>query len=461
MSAVPGAIAGVGAAFRNLLGLNQDPPGFPSDDPSWKQRVKEAAYKSPSGTRLPFAFENVSRTIPLRSAEFQFPGVDNSYVQQNGISARRYPMLCFFWGPDHDRLADIFEGELMKPGVGQLEHPLYGTFDVVPFGEINRRDDLRDAANQSVVEVTFLTTTGAVYPSSPIAAKSEIQARIDEFKAQAAAQFEAGQGGLKKGITKDANLMAKVRGMLTKASKALSSVAAVNTAVTRDFRDAQSAINFGLDTLVGQPLQLAIQMQNMVTAPSRALAGIAQRLDAYHDLAQSVVDSSGATAELAAGSEVNRVLQKLTQDFQVEDLVATAAVVGSVSSAVNNTFATKSEALATAEAILAQLDEIVAWRDEAYENIGESVTFVVDTGEAYQALLAAVSVAAGYLIQISFTLIPERRLTLDRARTVIDVCAQVYGTVDGKLDFFIATNDFSGDELLELPAGTTVKYYTP
>lgn len=451
-SAIPGAL-------RNLLGLNQSPPGFPSDDPSWKTRLKEAAYKSPDGTRLPFAYENVSRTIPLRSTEFQFPGIDNSYVQQNGVSARRYPMLCWFWGPDHDRLADAFEAELMKPGLGQLEHPLYGTFNVVPFGEIERRDDLKDAANQTCVQIMFLTTTGAIYPSSPIAAKSEVQARIDAFKNQAAAQFEAGQGGLKKGIVKDTNLKAKIRDVLGKASRTLSAVAAVNTAVTRDFRDAQSAINFGLDVLVGQPLQLAIQVQNMITAPARALAGISQRIDGYRNLARSMTGSSRATIELAAGAQVNRVLEKLTQDFQVEDLVATTAVIGAVASSVNNTFTTKPEALTAAEATLNLLDEVVAWRDAAYENIGGASTSVVDTGEAYEALLAAVSVVAGYLIQISFGLIPERRLTLNRDRTIIDVCAQVYGTVDGKLDFFVASNDFSGDELLELPAGTTVKYY--
>ena len=48
---------------------------------------------------------------------------------------------------------------------------------------------------------------------------------------------------------------------------------------------------------------------------------------------------------------------------------------------------------------------------------------------------------------------------IDRPRTIVDVCAQVYGAVDGKIDLFVSTNNFTGDELLELPANRRIVYY--
>ncbi len=85
---------------------------------------------------------------------------------------------------------------------------------------------------------------------------------------------------------------------------------------------------------------------------------------------------------------------------------------------------------------------------------------IVDTGETYQQLQQSTALSAGFLVELSFTLAQERRIVLGRARTIIDLVAELYGEIDTQLDFFIDTNDLSGDEILELPAGREVVYYT-
>lgn len=84
---------------------------------------------------------------------------------------------------------------------------------------------------------------------------------------------------------------------------------------------------------------------------------------------------------------------------------------------------------------------------------------LVDTGESYAALQNAGALASGYLVEYSFSLIQERRLVLGRARTIIDLAGQLYGTVDDKLDAMIDTNGLSGDEIIEVPAGREIVYY--
>jgi hypothetical protein len=123
-------------------------------------------------------------------------------------------------------------------------------------------------------------------------------------------------------------------------------------------------------------------------------------------------------------------------------------------SAVNNQFETKTEALEAAEEILTQFEDVVAWRDENYQTLGE-----VDTGGAYQQLQKAVSLTAGFLVDISFSLKQERALILDRDRTIIDLSAELYGSVDDKLDFLINSNNLTGSEILEIPKGREIVYY--
>jgi hypothetical protein len=84
---------------------------------------------------------------------------------------------------------------------------------------------------------------------------------------------------------------------------------------------------------------------------------------------------------------------------------------------------------------------------------------LVDTGESYAALQNAGALAAGYLIEYSFSLIQERRIVLGRPRTIIDLAGQLYGSVDDKLDAMIDVNGLSGDEIVELPAGREIVYY--
>ena len=83
----------------------------------------------------------------------------------------------------------------------------------------------------------------------------------------------------------------------------------------------------------------------------------------------------------------------------------------------------------------------------------------IDTGEVYQPMQDAMALTTGFLVDLSFSLVQERRVVLGRARTMVDRVGELYGSVDDQLDFFINTNDLSGDEIIEIPAGRTVVYY--
>lgn len=463
MSSIAGEAAGLAALASS------------SASGSWQGRLREAAYTSPKGTRIKFEYMDVSREIPLRGTVFEFPGVDGGYVQRSGFGPRQYPLRCFFQGLKHDLVATAFEAALCEPGVGKLEHPMYGAIPkVVPFGSITRRNELVNGTNFTVIEVTFWTTTGAVYPSASTDPQSEILASLGNFNVVAAQQF-ANSTNLRGALNK-ANAKATLQSYLSKVKSALTKASQAVSKVRRQFADYQSQVNGAIDILIGQPLLLGQQVSNLIQAPARALSGITARLEGYEDLANSIISSTQAAPgkTLASGIALAQRTQRITNDLHISDLFALNSVAGSAIAVVAQPitddgsidpkpqFLTKPDAIGAAAALLLQFDEVLAWRDQSFTDV-QSIEFggagVVDTGEAIQALQQAVALTAGFLIQVSFTLAAERRIVLDRPRTIIDLSAELYGSVDDRLDFLINSNNLSGDEILELPANKTIVYY--
>lgn len=417
---------------------------------SWLDRLGEAAYTSPKGTRQTFLYEDVALEVDKRTAAFAFPGVDGTYIQDNGQSERRFPLRCIFAGANCDQAADAFLELLLERGKGTLEHPLYGKKDVVPFGTITRRDDLVQAANQTIVEVTFWSTVGAIYPSSGFSAKASLLSSLSKSSDKLSHGFSKAMKLNTEARRQAAKL--SVRDALRNVQGSMQRVASVTDSVNREFRQIQSDINFGIDVLIGQPLLLARQLMNLVTAPARALAGIASRLEAYANLLDRMVKAS--TSSPADASVIPALRVRRANEFQIASLVASAAVQGSVTSVNENTFAAKPEALAAAEAIIAQADALTAWSDQRYGDQAQ-----IDEGEGYQALQQTVSLAVGFLVEISFSLVPERAIVLDRPRNIVELAAELYGSIDDRLDFLISTNKLTGSGIIELPRGRRIVYY--
>lgn len=443
---------------------------------TWQGRIRQAAYTGPSGTRLRFDFEDVSREYDARGTAFDFPGVNESYVQRTGFSSRKYPLRCIFWGDDHDLIATAFEALLLEDGVGKLDHPFYGPVDVVPFGTITRNDALKTAANQTIIDVTFWSTLRAIYPEARSDPQNEILAALNGFNAAAAQQFADSMN--LKSATNKARAKATIRNLLMGISSGLEGISDTVTSINSAMRSVQDDVNFGMDVLIGQPLLLAQQIINLTTLPARAIAGIKERLDAYEALAERIFGSSeGNPAErVATGTSLLQRREQIANDFHSCDLAVLAAVSGAVVAAASTpvdvtgtpqpgspVFSTKPQAIAAAEQIQELADSAVIWRDNGFDALSTIDALgpsQVDLGGSYQALQDAVALATGYLVQVSFQVIPERQIVLDRPRTIIDLAAELYGSVDDKLDFLIASNDLTGSEILEIPAGRAIKYYS-
>jgi hypothetical protein len=407
----------------------------------WNDRVREAAYTSPSGVRLVFDYENVGKSVDKKTAAFDPPDANGTFVQDLGHTGRKYPLRLFFWGDDYDQEADAFEAALLERGTGKLDHPIYGVVNVVPFGSIKRRDDLKTAANQAVIELTFWETVDGAYPTTGKDPASEVLSAVSEYDVAAAEEFETTIDI--DSATEQATFKSQYTVLLDTASSGLQSIADTQDDVQRQFDAVNDSINNGIDILVARPLALASQTLIMLEAPARALTDIEARLSAYATLANSIITGDDAVQQPGGGNA-----------FHTSDLFASTYVAASIVSVINNRFDTKTGALQAADLILQQFADVAAWRDDNYQSLGE-----VDTGGAYQQLQEAVALTAGFLVEISFSLKQERSIILTRPRTIIDLVAELYGSIDDQLDFFIDSNNLTGSEILEVPRGREIVYY--
>lgn len=430
------------------------------DGNAWPSRVRDASYKSRAGTVVRFDFETAPREVTLRGSAYSFPGVNEQFVQRTGHSSRSYPMRCLFSGPQHDLAATAFEQAILESPSGRLTHPIHGEFDVVPFGSMRRRNDMVNEANLSIVEITFMTSLPSAYPGRDRDRRSEILRALDGFDVAAAQQF-ADDTDLQ-GAIEQANERATVTDFLDTVELSLGTISAATDRTRAEFQDQIDVLNRSIDVLVGQPLILARQVTELLKTPAQAAAGIRDRLEGYADFAQSIFGSeqaNGSVDPALIGASVTGISASIRararNDVLTSDLFTASAVSGSSLSTVENDFRTKPEAIAAALSVTAQFDDFVSWRDGALANVG-----VVDTGASYQAVKDVVDLVAGYLVEVSFSLVPERIVVLDRARTIIDLSAELYGAVDDEtLNFLISTNELTGSEILELPRGKPIAYY--
>jgi prophage DNA circulation protein len=413
---------------------------------AWQDRLREAAYNTPSGARLLFLFEDVSNEFSKKTSAFNFPDADGTFVQDNGRTGRQIPLRIFLSGNDYDIEADTFIAGLSENGVGKLEHPVYGTIDVIPFGSINRRDNLKTASNQAVLEVTFFETIDILFPSAQVDPASVVLGSVEEYNTAISNQFEElidTDTAIEKASFKNG-----YQNVLGLAESGLQKIADTQDNVRQQFNAVADSINNGIDILVDDPLTLAFQTTILLQTPALAVTSITDRFEAYSNLLTSIIDATGSIRVPGNDSQASNA-------FQNDDLIVSTAVTGIVISVINNQFETKTDALSAADELLTLTDSVINWRDANYQSLDE-----IDTGASYQKLLDAVALTAGFLVQISFTLKQERSIVLDSPRTIIDLAAELYGTVDDiTLNFLINSNNLSGSEILELPKGKEIVFF--
>ncbi|MCK5612869.1 DNA circularization N-terminal domain-containing protein [Candidatus Pacearchaeota archaeon] len=410
---------------------------------SWEDRIQDPAYTSPSGERFVFTYEDVSRETDKKTTPFTFPDKDGAFIQDLGAGGRRYPMRIFFWGEDYDIQADAFYLALEEKGAGKLEHPRYGTVNVVPTGKIRQRDDLKTAANQAVFEIEFWQTIIEItFPNAADEATNAVNEIITEYVADAPGVFDKVLDLVSSNeiVSFSNRITAGVAVVKNNLGKVANTVQGIGV----QFNSLYTSITSNISDLVETPITLATDIIELIRLPNRAAASIETQIDSYVNIINTLLETDFSLS----------LDNQPENSFAGTDLVVQSAIIGLIEATTKNEFITKPDAINAADSILSISENSNNWADDNRENLE-----LIDTGEIYQIVNNASIISAARLVEISFSLLQERFTIIDRPRTFVDLCAELYGELDPKYDFIINSNNLTGSEILELPLGKEIKYY--
>jgi len=395
-------------------------------------RLRELVYVSPSGTEHRPLWDDLTRSGSKKAAIFEIPQSNIAEVQDNGNAARRYAMELYFIGPDCDLFGDAFDAALGERGRAKLKHPRWGDIDVLPF-TWSQSENYVDGLRRSSFTVEFVHAPDLSTLTVSDNTAAAIQAAADQAAASAAesAQLEADNA------TDLARIKSKIVSRVKATNAALQSVASASDDARSALESGARAIEIGIDTLAGTPALLAGSVVALARIPARLDSGIAAKVEGYSGLIVSAAEALGGTPLATA---VAGVLDMIANAIAVAEAV-TAGTIGN-----------RTEAVSIAE----RLDAALAIVETAIE-YAQSVGYVPDP--ALLSLLAELRArASAYLLSSAYDLPAERRVVSAEAATPFDLAYKYLGDADRYADL-ISWNEWGGDMILVVPAGTEWRYY--
>lgn len=385
----------------------------------------------------------------------QFPNVNGSKVQAQGVEADKYFLSINFDGPDNDIDATEFAKILKEESTfkWQIDHPVKGPLFLT---WIEAEEIVDPTGSGNVTDINISWIEGLPDSAEESAAQAQAQAEFQAAQANIAAaeQFEATAGQ----TTVDEN-----QSILDTASAAITEI---NTVVAR-FE------NFNI--LPPQLQAIADALENTLDADGPVdlslLAGQAQTyVQGFGLFIDKATDATTFFSELATGlvSSLPGLPSAAGKSgASTTELFASAAIVGAGQGALIGGLASRSEAISAAKKVNDTLEAVTTALDTIQTLFADNPIDVLywSLSSAYADMLKMTADATKFLELALFALPAERRIILRENKATPQIVKDEYGTVStesdqlGNLDFFISSNMLTGDDIYWLPAGRQVVIY--
>lgn len=408
--------------------------------------LQTASIKSSTGQTVDFEFEDIVTSVDNKTSVFELANGDGTYIQSRGKTSLRLPMNCIFSGVNYEDASEAFLNILLTPGISILTHPIYDSVNVIPISTIERTDALKTAANQVVYRVEFWETIDI--NEEAVSEETAYQA-LDNLNEASYLSFEA---SAELGDPKEqANFRYRVLEDINSFKTQMKAASEKVEAVQKKIENQSDSILRGVDSLVGDPLSLAMQTLVLIGEPRRTKNLMTDKLKAYKNLSDIILEKTFETTV----ASIN--------DFHLKRITCQAIIANIAVGSIENTeWETKNEFLEAAEELSAIFDSFRLWYDNSYDDI-ESTTLgksTNDVGSGILELKKLIAICIKNLITKSLQAKTEIRYKLASVRTALDLCYELYGSLDWSVfDKFVRQNSIVCNEFHFLPRGREIVYY--
>ena len=458
--------------------------GAPS---TWRERLQANIFLvSPEGNEFTAKWTGSPRSTPKKLGILRMPKVKGDVVQDMEVGSSLYSITFYFDGDNNDTESNAFFAACRERGTWAVTHPVHGYLDLQLIS-VESIDTPVEDGNITTLNTEWIEPIDPETLQTGRQAAGIIDTQIDVLNVSAAQQFAnnilATSEGFKSAIEATTDGIGRVVDLFL--NPLFTTVDALDVAVAA----IQNGITDTYNATVLQVESLAGQIQNLIELPLWGGDSLNRRLDAYTNLsdsltdlfpsrsARTVQDTAGrvekrnaiATVELALASTIASIAktiitsrispigvgtQRVTQANRTIPVVSTkTGVLVSKTQAIQaaidfvETFNAIIEAAETAADVFYDAEV-----DKQYESFRES----------YADAATVVHSCVTYLLTQAFNLTVERRFTIQTPRAPIEIVVSEYGNLgkdDSFLDFFLASNDLHGKDILLLPAGKEIVLY--
>lgn len=426
---------------------------------AYQDRLRECIYRSPKGSFFTLQFDEIEIQGGKKVAIHELPQQDGAEVQDLGGVAEKYPLSCYFTGPDYDtQTNDLFEA-LKERGPGSLQHPRYGDLPVLPL-TWGATENLVDGLGRANIKIEFLrvnedvvfplTTTGlaveAIQNDSLLTAISGTIRAIADFVTATAADVAR----IAQNITAQIAEYQQVYADVLATGAAISAAGAQLQAEAKLLAD---KITNTIDQLIAAPDTLFNLLQEIIAIPGKIYTDVLDKINAFLGYTETVT-------ETIPESEAQAVVAVHTATATA-CAAAVAVTIGEIQS--RQQAVEIADRLGDLKTLINTYIETVETTVYAIPSADGTTTGYTIAPETLAHVNATIDAAIASTLERAYTLRSEVRYTLDSDRTPIDLLCELYdGNVtdlDAALDEFIRTNDLRGPDIILIPSGREVIYY--
>jgi len=418
---------------------------------SWQDRVRgEIKLTSPEGNVFIALWIGNERTKEKRIAFFNYPKVDGTFSQDLGVNGTKYPLVILFEGEDNDIIAAKFFDACSQKGFWLVIHPVLGALSL---RLVSVTQPIQPVTNGNISEISIdmvETIDVDALVSSPELIGA-VGAGIETLNNNTAKGFldrlKAGTAAARAAVTIAANKAVRLVDII------LSPLVETISEIQSLFDATQTAIQITLAAVVLEPLSLAAQFKTLIQTPALAIRDTKSRLDYYNKVKEDIFDI-----------ENESILPDGQSTTQIKEMLLMSVVAASANSIITGDISTRTQAISAMESINEMFTDIVnhldALQSRFIDNDIDAQYFSQTSNYSDSAELVAMSLR--YLSSSISALKIEKIIRVEEPTAPIQIALTEYGGPgknDENIDYFIATNNLKGNEILLLQPGREVKVY--
>lgn len=428
---------------------------------NWEQRLQTAIkFVSPEGNEFSAKWRGNRRALEKKLGIYFYPKIAGNVVDDLDINSARFPITIYFEGKDNDINSRAFFAAAKERGVWEVTHPVHGFFGL-QLVSISENTNPVESGNITAIDTEWIEPIDPDTLETDRELAGIVDGLGDAANLSALEQFLADvqqySAAIQNAIETTTQGIGNVTDYLLSPLTTLSDeIYALQNATQNGIVDTLNNTILPLESLGGQ-------IQNLVEFPVLATNDLNARLDAYGNLTDGLFTLlSGGEAQAVSSTAKPDGLKNNVATIQ---LAQNAGIVAFSQIAVTSPgIETRLQALEAAQALADNFDLTMQTLEIAQtesESRGIEHQFFAQS-KSYGALAQLTNKAIKYLQVVAYDAKVERRITLKKARAVVELAVTEYGGFgenDANVKLFIESNKLKGDDVIMLPPGREVVIY--